>query len=371
LKRTVPHLSELHCVAHREDLALTASWKDNSLLKNIEVLLRTIYTLFSRSSVKTAALAELASVNEVDVLSFRPIQEVRWLPRHFAVSAFVRNVDALVLFCEEQINECSDPICTYVLRCIQDPQYLLDLYTLNDVLNELPNLSKVLQRSALSPIEAHQLCVSKVRKSEAQYLGDNTFWNDKAKQILTENEDIDTRQITRFMRSVCDHLYARFPPDELQCWSAFDPTALKNCTSDFGVAEVKKLCMQYKDLINLTNDNLITKQYNDFNFLMSEKLISGTITSLREIADITINDEQFNLLSMLVDICCTFQASSADCERGFSLVNNIKVKSRNRLGNTHLDHLMRIKLYLNAGRTVDSRKAYTMWKEQKVRRQKI
>ena len=34
----------------------------------------------------------------------------------FAVSAFVRNLDALVLFCEEQVNECSDPICTYVLR---------------------------------------------------------------------------------------------------------------------------------------------------------------------------------------------------------------------------------------------------------------
>ena len=135
LQRTVPHLLEQHCVAHREDLALAASCKDNSLLKNIEVLLRTVYTLFSRSSVKKAALAELVSVNEVDVLSFRPIQEVRWLSRHFAVSAFVRNVDALVSFCEEQINEYSDPICTYVSRCIQDPQYLLALYTLNDVLN--------------------------------------------------------------------------------------------------------------------------------------------------------------------------------------------------------------------------------------------
>ena len=140
LKRTVPHLSEQHCVAHREDLALTASWKDNSLLKNIEVLLRTVYTLFSQSSVKTAALAELISVNKVDALFFRPIQEIRWLSRHFAVSAFVRNIDALVLFCEEQINECSDPTCTYILQCIQNPQYLLVLYTLNDVLNELANL---------------------------------------------------------------------------------------------------------------------------------------------------------------------------------------------------------------------------------------
>ena len=118
----------------------------------------------------------------------------------FAVSAFVKNVDALALFCEEQINRCSDPICTYVLQCIQDPQYLLSLYTLNDVLNELANLLKLLQRSALSPIEAHRLCVSKVRKLEAQYLGDHTFWNDKAKQILTDNEGIDTRQITQFIR---------------------------------------------------------------------------------------------------------------------------------------------------------------------------
>ena len=38
------------------------------------------------------------------------------------------------------------------------------LYKMNDVLNELANLSKLLQRSALLSVEAHQLCVSKVVK---------------------------------------------------------------------------------------------------------------------------------------------------------------------------------------------------------------
>ena len=101
--------------------------------------MRTVCTLSSRSSVEKTALVELASVNELDVLSFRPIQEICRLSRHFAVSAFVRNVGALVLFCKEEINKCSDPIRTYVLRCVQDPQYLLALYTLNDVLNKLAN----------------------------------------------------------------------------------------------------------------------------------------------------------------------------------------------------------------------------------------
>ena len=362
LKRTVPHLSEQHCVAHREDLALTDPWKDNSLLKKIEVLLRTVHILFCRSSFKTAALAELASVCQVEVLSFRPIQDVRWLSRHSAVSTFVRNLDALTLYCEEQVNENSDPICTYVLRLIQDPQYLLVLHTIHDVLEDL-TLSKLLQRSTLSPIEAHQLCLSKIRKLEAQYLVENAFWNDKAKQILTENEDIDTKQI---IRSVCDHLHARFPAGELKCWSAFDPTALRNCTLDCGVSEVRRLCVQYKELINVTDDELVIKQYNDFKFLMSEKLKSGTITSLQDIAEITLNDEQFESLAKLIDVCCTFQASSADCERG----NAIKFKSRNRLEITHLNHLMQIRLYLCAGRTVDLHKAYIMWMEKKGRRDK-
>ena len=121
-------------------------------------------------------------------------------------------------FSEEQINKCNDPICTYVLQCIQDPQYLLALYTLNDVLSELANLSKSLQKSTLSPIEAHQLRVSKIRKLEAQYLGDNTFWNDKSKQILTENKDIDTRKIMQFIRSMCDQFYVRFLSEMLVCF---------------------------------------------------------------------------------------------------------------------------------------------------------
>ena len=68
---------------------------------------------------------------------------------------------------------------------------------------------------------------------------------------------------------------------------------------------------------------------------------------------------------MLIDICCTFQASRADCEQGFSFMNNIKVKSCNRLYNTYLDHFMRIKCYLNAGKTIDLHKAHTIWKKSK------
>ena len=60
-----------------------------------------------------------------------------------------------------------------------------------------------------------------------------------------------------------------FKVAELKFWSAFDPTALKNCTFDFGITEVKKRCLKYKDLIGITNDELIIKQYNDFKIVGS------------------------------------------------------------------------------------------------------
>ena len=83
---------------------------------------------------------------------------------------------------------------------------------------------------------------------------------------------------------LCDHLKARFAADQQKLWSVFDSAALKNWTYDFGVTEIKKLSIKYKDLNGILNDDLTIKQYNDFKFLMSEKLKSDTIASLPEIA---------------------------------------------------------------------------------------
>lgn len=86
LKRQVPHLTEQHCVAHREDLGIDDAWKDVPIMKEVETLLRTVYSMFCRSFVKKAKFTEMAEVLEVDSLSFRSLNEVRWLSRYQAVS---------------------------------------------------------------------------------------------------------------------------------------------------------------------------------------------------------------------------------------------------------------------------------------------
>lgn len=79
IRSEVPHLTEQHCVSHREDLGIDDAWGKVSLMKQIETLIRTVYTVFSRSSVKKSAFEELANVADEGVVSFRPLNEVRWM----------------------------------------------------------------------------------------------------------------------------------------------------------------------------------------------------------------------------------------------------------------------------------------------------
>jgi len=76
-------------------------------------------------------------------------------------------------------------------------------------------------------------------------------------------------------------------------------------------------------------------------------------------------------LASLVDIGGTFLASSVECERGFSLMNSIQTKLRNRLGEGHLDMIMRVKSYQRDGCVIDKVKVYEEWASSKHIREKV
>ncbi|KAK0062779.1 E3 SUMO-protein ligase [Biomphalaria pfeifferi] len=164
LRQLIPHLSEQNCVAHREDLGLDDAWKNIPLMKEIETLLKTVYTIFCRSSVKKAKFEELAKAADADVIAFRPLHEVRWLSRNFAVNALVKNYDTFLQYCQEKVEEDNDPVHRYCLEKLSKPELHVAIGILNDVLAELAELTKILQRSVLSTVEAFQFAKAKIKK---------------------------------------------------------------------------------------------------------------------------------------------------------------------------------------------------------------
>lgn len=375
LRQSIPHLLEQHCVAHREDLGLDDAWKHVSLMKDIETLLRTVYNVFSRSSLKKSKFEELCQAAEHDSIVFRPLNEVRWLSRHFAIRAVMRNYDLLIEYCRKQVEEDNDPIHKYIVDRLTKPEYRVAITILNEVLSELAELCRLLQRSNLTTIEAFQFTKAKIMKLRTQYFGETIHFSEEVANLISSfSSPVDTTAVVRFIERVCDHFSGRFPDNELGNWSVFDKDSftasdnLKNFL--FGSKELELLAARYSTLLNkqveVFKKNLIA-QYVEFKMIISEKLVNGGLKIFEDMVAYTKQQEQFSDLYQLLDICATFQASSADCERGFSLMNQIKTKTRNRLEVDHLDNLIRIKLYLS-GHTVNLDEVYSFWKSIKGRR---
>ena len=379
LRRKIPHLTEQHCVAHREDLGIDDAWKDVPLMREVETLLRSVYNMFSRSAVKKGKFEALAEVLDQDTLSFRPLNEVRWLSRNQAVNAVLRNYTVLEEYCKTAYSDDGDPVAKYCYKKLSDPKYKVTLTALGDVLSELAQLCLSLQKRNLTVMEGHCLARAKIEKLRLQYLNNagEPQWSDRVKEVMRASTAVGdiTRDIIQFIHSLCDHLDARFPVNSLKEWSAFDIDALQSDISfDYGSTDVAVLAKKYQAILRPQSMEAINSQYADLKFIVRQKMKAGTISTFSDMVSATLKCEELKDVSQLVDICGTFQASSADCERGFSLMNRIKTTSRNRLQVEHLDQLMRIKSRLEAEgpttKTINLDKVYNQWKTEKDRRER-
>ncbi|CAM2095904.1 unnamed protein product [Caretta caretta] len=132
--------------------------------------------------------------------------------------------------------------------------------------------------------------------------------------------------------------------------------------------KVKSLCSKYKDF--LAEEIVIVSQYNDFKFAVAERLKAQLVLRFPDMVTFVHQNEQFQDLAKLMDIGGTFLASSADCEHGFSLMDTLKNRLRNRLQVDHLDMLMCIKSYQLDGGLIDLDRVYIEWTSEKDCREK-
>ena len=72
--------------------------------------------MFCRSSTKKCKFQEIADASECKSIAFRPLNEVRWLSRHFALHAIIQNYKPLFRYFEEDKD--NDPISKYCYKTL-------------------------------------------------------------------------------------------------------------------------------------------------------------------------------------------------------------------------------------------------------------
>ena len=153
--------------------------------------------------------------------------------------------------------------------------------------------------------------------------------------------------VVRFIERLCTHLKDRFPETNRLCnWCIFDYSCIKQADFNFGLNELQQLLKQFNYFFHCCgpgHESDTLNAYNDFKFLAKETFKAGGNVGLSDLAGICFRHETFSTIVCLLQICSSFQASSADCERGFSLMNRIKTKNRCRLKPYHLNQLMMVK----------------------------
>ena len=115
-----------------------------------------------RSSVKKQGLQAIAQASGHNLISFKAIHDVRWLFRHFAIQALVRNYDVLLDYCKEQ--GARDPVAVLCVAKLESMQIKAALFVLNDILTELSDLSRTFQKSDITLMEAQAVARSKIAK---------------------------------------------------------------------------------------------------------------------------------------------------------------------------------------------------------------
>ena len=218
------------------------------------------------------------------------------------------------------------------------------------------------------------MAYAKINKLRQKYLGGTAFWGEKVDNLLAgvsseKTATINTEGLLKFITLLCEHMVKRFPEGELQDWVAFDCGALKSPSYAFGTTQIEALCSRYQSI--LPKRRVVIEQYTDFKYAVAERIKAGVVSTFADVINFVFQHEHFKDLSAFVDIGGTFLTSSVECERGFGLLNSNKTKQRNRLGEEHLDMIMRVKSYEQDGCAVDKAKVYEEWVCRKDRREKV
>ena len=97
LKADVPHLVEIHCVAHRLQLSVLDAIRDHSHISEFESGLKKLLSFYNKSPKRLGELREVASLLEEIVSKFGSLHQVRWMAsKQRALNVTINNCKSVV-----------------------------------------------------------------------------------------------------------------------------------------------------------------------------------------------------------------------------------------------------------------------------------
>lgn len=381
LKEKNDKLLQVHCIAHRLNLAASQASKGIDYMQDYHRYIQQLYRFYSDSQVRYDKLRELQTLLHGEVKQVPEGTSVRWLSVESAVKMIFDNYDAILMSLEDDKDKTGK--AAGIWKFMATSMFVLITALLVDVLTCIGILSLTFQRDSvnlssirhnvdssvatLNTIRDGSTTVDMVMQQlEAQQEAPVIYKNVK----IQHNQNL-TRQFnavrTTFLDSIIQNITNRFPHDELHLLECFDkvfnpkryPDNQANIAA-YGNDQLDTLCNAYTGLID--TDRCKAQFLNFKHLVVSHRADYGTFDMFVKLLLDDYSDVYPDLVA-LASIALVIPVSSAPCERGFSQQNILKSKLRNRINPDRLNRLLMIRLngpenidFLGAARSFGSLK---------------
>ena len=361
LKRRNPELVQVHCVAHRLNLAASQAGKNIEYCQTYHSRIHSLYDFYTNSQPRYDRLRELQRLlHDGKVEQITEPSSVRWLSVEACVKKVFSSFDAIVMSLDGE----KDAKAIGLYNFIANTLFLLFTALLIDVLTVIGILSLTFQQDSVDISHIRHNVESTTSAIEAMKVGSDQV--DRVLQALgnvppagvknTYNgvEILDNNQLRQrfsnlrdtYLNTVIAYLGDRFPQNDMDLLECFDillnPKRYPDAANDiqvYGQDQLRTLGEHYQ---------VIDRNRAQAVFLVFKHLArsyKGSLSFAKFCCKL-INEfsDQYPDFAMLARLALVIPVSSAPCERGFSVQNALKTKVRNRLNPERLNRLMFIKL---------------------------
>ncbi|XP_073672010.1 E3 SUMO-protein ligase KIAA1586-like [Paramisgurnus dabryanus] len=318
-----PNLFTWHCLNHRLELAVSNAVDEVHAVNHFKAFMEKIHNLYSQSNKNVRELLEAAQEVGSQVMKIGRVLSTRWVASSFhSVKAVWRSYEALNRHFEnaagDQTRNSKERQTYRGLACrMQSKEFLCDLGLMYDALSELANLSEQLQAHSVTLLRADQLlkCTIRVLTSFKDMPGEKLEEALTAQSLgrfrsvpLESNGKLTPINAKQFLQSLINNMEKRlsFEGEMLHDLSILDKG---NWPSTPGVrhgeAQVKRLCRRFN--------------------LCEQQAVNGMRDFLEH------PDSEPEGIKPLIRCIQTIPCSTAECERGFSLMNIICTDKRSTL----------------------------------------
>ncbi|XP_032364193.1 zinc finger protein 862 [Etheostoma spectabile] len=387
LRADRPSVLGIHCMAHKLELAFSDGIRKNVMARKVEDLLSGLYTLYHKSGVNRASLKQHFRELHMKALMPTRVGGTRWLPHLFkALDHFLRGYAGIVRHLEKSqeatnVNAVLRAKTKGFLNIGKDGGVLRFCCLLHDTIYQLSNLSKSLQRSVSTVAEA-QSCLSSTQAVIEKYKSRPgpklraVLDTDTYEGVLLRPTDADRHDKAKneLMGSLCRGITARFSDVNSGVLQALRRTRFQywpeaDTSSDFGDEEVNKLISHFRPLflsagvdVELVPDQWTVLQTDLHTAGSSQGNFEQTWPTVNRMLRYRCPD-----VLDLFDALLTIPATTADCERGFSVMKQVKSDWRSRLKGETLSDLLKTQLCSPDIKDFDPTKAIEIWHADSLR----